>query len=289
MGRVEGKVVLVTGVARGQGRAHALRLAEEGADIVGIDILEDFETNDYPLATQDDLVETVRLVEALDRRIVVRKADVRDRGTLQQAVTEAVAEVGGRLDAVIAQAGICPLGREPGDVRAFMDAVAVDLNGVINTVDVALPFLVDGGSIIATGSVAGLLPGKTDNPANGPGGTGYSFAKRTVAAFVHDLSWVMAPRMIRVNAIHPTNCNTDMLNSDVMYRQFRPDLAAPTREDAIGAFPAMNAFPVPYVEPEDVAAMGVFLVSDESRYVTGMQMRVDAGAYVKSRPGQPQF
>lgn len=289
MGRVEGKVVLVTGVARGQGRAHALRLAEEGADIVGVDVLEDFETNEYPMATQADLDETVRLVEKLERRIVVRKADVRDRGTLRDAVAAAVAEAGGRLDAVIAQAGICPLGRQPGDAQAFLDAVTVDFNGVVNTVDVALPFLVDGGSIVCTGSVAGLVPGKTDNPANGPGGTGYSFAKRGVASFVHDLAWVMAPRKIRVNAIHPTNTNTDMLNSDVMYRQFRPDLEAPTREDAVAAFPVMNAMPIPYVEPEDIAAMSLFLVSDESRYVTGMQMRVDAGSYVRNRPSQPPF
>jgi SDR family mycofactocin-dependent oxidoreductase len=289
MGRVEGKVVLVTGVARGQGRAHALRLAEEGADIVGVDILEDIATNDYAMATQADLDETVQLVEKLDRRIAVRKADVRDRGTLRAAVSEAVAELGGRLDAVIAQAGICPLGRPAGDGQAFIDALSVDFNGVVNAVDVALPFLVDGGSIVCTGSVAGLIPGATDNPVLGPGGIGYSLAKRSVAAFVHDLSLVLAPRSIRVNAIHPTNCNTDMLNSDVMYRQFRPDLENPTRDDALVAFPAMNAMPVGFVEPSDIAATALFLISDDARYVTGMQMRVDAGAYVKNRPQQPTF
>ncbi|SHN40068.1 mycofactocin-coupled SDR family oxidoreductase [Cryptosporangium aurantiacum] len=289
MGRIAGKVVLITGVARGQGRAHAVRLAEEGADIVGVDVLEDIASNEYPLASRADLDETVRLVEKLGRRIAVRQADVRDRGTLAEAVAEAVAEQGGRLDAVIAQAGICPLGRPRGDGQAFLDAVSVDFNGVVNAVDVALPYLVDGGSIICTGSVAGLLSGKTDNPALGPGGIGYSLAKRTVASFVHDLSLVLAPRSIRVNAIHPTNCNTEMLNSDVMYRQFRPDLAHPTRDDALRAFPAMNAMPVGYVEPADIAAMALFLVSDESRYVTGMQMRVDAGAYVKNRPQRPAF
>jgi SDR family mycofactocin-dependent oxidoreductase len=289
MGRVDGKVVLVTGVARGQGRAHAVRLAEEGADIVGVDFLEDFATNEYPMATQADLDETVRLVEKLDRRIVVRKADVRDRGPLQKAVAEAVAELGGRLDGVIANAGICPLGRPAEDSQAFLDAMSVDFNGVVNAVDVALPFLADGGSVICIGSVAGLLPGKTDNPAQGPGGLGYSLAKRSVAAFVNDLALVLAPRGIRANAIHPTNCNTDMLNSDIMYRQFRPDVENPTREDALLAFPAMNAMPIGFVEPSDIAAMALFLISDESRYVTGMQMRVDAGSYVKNRPQQPTF
>lgn len=289
MGRMDGKVVLVTGVARGQGRAHAVRLAEEGADIVGVDLLEDFETNAYAMATQADLDETAQLVEKLDRRIVVRKADVRDRGALRTAVSEAVTELDGRLDAVIANAGICPLGRPAEDAQAFLDAVSVDFSGVVNTVDAALPFLVDGGSVVCTGSVAGLLPGKTDNPAQGPGGMGYSLAKRNVATFVNDLAVVLAPRGIRANALHPTNCNTDMLNSDIMYRQFRPDVENPTREDALVAFPAMNAIPVGYVEPDDIAAMALFLVSDESRYVTGMQMRVDAGAYVKNRPQQPTF
>ncbi|MCW2721755.1 mycofactocin-coupled SDR family oxidoreductase [Pseudonocardia sp.] len=287
MGRVDGKVVLITGIARGQGRAHAVRLAEEGADIVGVDLLEDVATNSYPMATQADLDETVRLVEKLDRRIVVRKADVRDRVGLREAVDACVAELGGRLDGVVAQAGICPLGTD--DAQAFLDAVSVDFNGVVNAVDAALPHLVDGGSVVATGSVAGLLTGSTDNPATGFGGLGYSFAKRSVAAFINDLALVLAPRSIRANAVHPTNTNTAMLNSDVMYKQFRPDLEHPTREDALLTFPRMNALPVGFVEPEDIAAMVLFLLSDESRYVTGMQMRVDAGAYVKNRPQQPTF
>ncbi|HVW41792.1 MAG TPA: mycofactocin-coupled SDR family oxidoreductase [Amycolatopsis sp.] len=287
MGRVDGKVVLITGAARGQGRAHALRLAEEGADIVGVDICENIATNDYAMATRSDLDETAALIEKLGRRIVVRQADVRDRVQLQDAVKSAVGEVGGRLDAVVAQAGICPLGTS--DAQAFVDAVSVDFNGVVNAVDAALPFLADGGSIVATGSVAGLMAGATDNPATGAGGLGYSFAKRSVASFVNDLAVVLAPRQIRANAIHPTNCNTSMLNSDIMYRQFRPDLENPTRDDALLAFPAMNAMPVGFVEPGDIAAAALFLVSDESRYVTGMQLRVDAGAYVKHRPQQPTF
>lgn len=287
MGRVQDKVVFITGAARGQGRAHALRLAEEGADIIAVDICDNIATNDYPLATRDDLDETTRLVEKAGRRIVARVADVRDPAALKAAVADGVAELG-KLDAVVAQAGICPLGGDKGP-QAFIDAVTVDFNGVVHAVEAALPYLPDGGSIVATGSLAGLVTASTDNPANGPGGLGYSFAKRAVASFIHDLALVLAPRKIRVNAVHPTNCNTDMLNSDVMYRQFRPDLENPTREDALPAFPAMTAMGIPYVEPTDIANAVLFLVSDESRYVTGVQLRVDAGGYVRRRPQQPPF
>ena len=286
MSRVQGKVVLITGAARGQGRAHALRLAQEGADIIGVDLCADIPTNGYPLATPEDLDQTARQVEKLGRRIVTERVDVRDPVALTEAVSRGVAELG-RLDAVVANAGICPLGGQ--DPQAFLDAVAVDFNGVVHAVQAALPHLADGGSIVATGSVAGLLPGGTADPANGFGGMGYAWAKRAVASFVHDLSVTLAPRRIRANAVHPANCNTDMLHSAPMYRVFRPDLENPTREDAMPAFPAMQAMEVPYVEPEDVAEMVLFLVSDASRYVTGMQMRVDAGSYTKNRPQPPAF
>ncbi|GAA3527024.1 mycofactocin-coupled SDR family oxidoreductase [Amycolatopsis ultiminotia] len=286
MGRVQDKVVFITGAARGQGRAHAIRLAEEGADIIAVDICTDIATNAYPLAGPEDLEETVREVEKLDRRIVARTADVRDPAALKAAVADGVSELG-RLDAVVAQAGICPLGTQ--DAQAFLDAVTVDFNGVVNAVDAALPHLADGGSVVATGSLAALVAGSTDNPNNGFGGLGYSLAKRSVAAFVNDLALVLAPRKSRANAVHPTNCDTDMLNSDLMYRQFRPDLDNPTRADALPAFPVMSAMGVPYVQPRDVADAVLFLVSDESRYVTGMQLRVDAGGYVRRRPQQPPF
>ncbi len=287
MGRVQDKAVFITGAARGQGRVHALRLAAEGADIIAVDLCQDIATNSYPLATRDDLEETVRGVEKLGRRIVARRADVRDPAALRAAVDEGVGVLG-RLDAVVAQAGICPIGAGK-SAQAFLDAVTVDFHGVVHAVDAALPHLPDGASIVATGSFAGLVPATTDNPALGPGGLGYSFAKRQVAAFVHDLATVLAPRRIRVNAVHPTNVNTDMLNSPAMYRAFRPDLQEPAREDALPGFPAMTGFGIPYVEPEDVADTVLYLVSDESRYVSGMQMRVDAAGYVKRRPQLPTF
>lgn len=285
MGRVQDKVVFITGAARGQGRAHAVRLAEEGANIIAIDICGQIDTVGYPMASRDDLDETAREVEKLDRRIVALTADVRDPAALQAAVAEGVAELG-RLDAVVAQAGIAPIGRS--EAQAFIDAVTVDFNGVVNAVEAALPHLPDGGSVVATGSTAALMP-STHNGTPDAGKFGYSFAKRTVAGFINDLAIVLAPRRIRANAVHPTNTNTDMLNSDPMYREFRPDLENPTREDALPAFHVMTAMGLPYVEPRDIADAVLFLVSDESRYVTGMQLRVDAGAIVNKRMQQPQF
>jgi len=284
VGRVQDKVVFITGAARGQGRAHAVRLAREGAQIIGVDRCEDIKTNDYPLATPDDLAETVRLVETAGGRMLSTIADVRDRGALGAAVEQGVGEFG-RIDAVVAQAGICPLGSD--DPQAFLDAFTVDFVGVVNAIELTLPHLSGGGSIIATGSLSALLPGATDNPANGAGGLGYSLAKRMVASFVNDLAVVLGPKGIRANAVHPTNCDTDMLNSEIMYRQFRPDLESPTREDALPVFTVMTNMGIPFVAPDDVADMVLFLVSDESRYVTGMQMRVDAGGFVRNRPQQP--
>jgi SDR family mycofactocin-dependent oxidoreductase len=275
-GRVEGKVAFVTGAARGQGRSHALRLAQEGADIIAVDICEDIETNHYPLAREADLAETARQVEALDRRVVTSKADVRERSQLAAALSAGVAELG-HLDIVVAQAGICPLGADV-PPQGFLDAVSVDLVGVINAVEAAFPYLGAGASIICTGSVAGLLSGGADNPQNGPGGAGYGHAKRGVARFVHDLALQLAPHSIRVNAVHPTNVNTDMLQSEPMYKIFRPDLEHPTREDAEPAFTVMQPMPIGYVEPVDISNAVLYLASEEARYVTGLQLKVDAGA-----------
>lgn len=282
MGRLSGKVAFISGIARGQGRSHAVAMAGEGADIIGIDLCEDIETNRYPLASRSDLDETVKLVEGLDRRIVTSVADVRDPSAVRTAVAEGVAQLG-RLDIVVANAGIAPLG---GDlpVAAFTDVVDVNLLGVINTVHAALPHLTAGASIIAIGSLAAFLRGSVDNPSSGPGGLGYGFAKKAVANYVNDLALCLARDQIRVNAVHPTNCNTDMLHSAPMYAQFRPDLENPTREDAEATFPVINAMPTPWVESSDISHAVVYLASDESRYVTGMQLRIDAGGYLKVHP-----
>ena len=279
-GRLEGKVALVTGAARGQGRSHAIRMAQEGADIIAVDICRQIESNPYPLSTPEDLAETVRSVEALDRRIVSRQGDVRERNEMRDAVEAGLSELG-RLDIVAANAGILPMAMGDPDPMDFVDAVDVDLLGVMNAVAVAIPHLSDGGSIIVTGSTAGMMSGAVDNPTMGPGGAGYGWAKRILISYVEQMALHLASRMIRVNAIHPTNVNTHLLHNDGLYQLFRPDLEHPTRDDVLPAFQHFQAMPIPYVEPVDISNLVLFLASDEARYITGQQIRVDAGSLIK--------
>jgi SDR family mycofactocin-dependent oxidoreductase len=280
-GRVAGKVALITGAARGQGRSHALALAREGADVIAVDLCEDIESTAYPLARPGDLAATVKGIEALDRRVYHQIVDVRDRAGLAGAIRRGVSELG-HLDIVVANAGICPLGPDGGP-QAFLDAIQVNFGGVVNAIESALPHLRNGASIIATGSVAGLIPGALTNPVTGPGGAGYTWSKNAVATFIHTLALQLAHRFIRANVVHPTNCDTDMLQNDMMYRVYRPDLENPTREDAEPAFCSLQKMPVPYITATDISNAVLFLASDESRYVTGLQMKVDAGSLL----GQP--
>jgi SDR family mycofactocin-dependent oxidoreductase len=255
-------------------------LAEEGADIIAVDLCEDIASNEYPLARPEDLDETARLVEKTGRRIVPIHADVRDRKALGEALGTGIAEFG-KLDVVVANAGICPLG-EGQSVEAFIDAVDVDLVGVINTVHVALPHLSERASIIMTGSVAGLLSSASSGSGpQGLGGAGYNLAKRVIVEYTTTLAVKLAPKLIRVNAVHPTNCNTDMLQSEPMYKTFRPDLANPSVEEAEAGFRSMQAMPIPWVDPSDISYAVVYLASDESRYVTGLQLKVDGGATIQ--------
>jgi NAD(P)-dependent dehydrogenase (short-subunit alcohol dehydrogenase family) len=242
--------------------------------------MEDFATNGYPQSRQSDLDETVRLVQATGQRIFTAKVDVRERSAMIAAVNAGVLELG-HLEVVVANAGICPLGQDK-PVSAWLDAVSVDLVGVINTIEAALPHLKAGASIISTGSVAGLKPGSVDSMASGPGGAGYGHAKRGVARLTHELALQLAPHAIRVNAVHPTNCNTDMLHNEAMYKLYRSDLEHPTREDAMVTFPHMQKLPIPYVEPVDISNAVLWLASEESRFVTGQQLKVDGGALLDS-------
>jgi SDR family mycofactocin-dependent oxidoreductase len=279
MGKLDNKIAVVSGAARGQGRSHAVNLATEGAHIIALDICADLEGNTYPLSRPEDLEETARMVEKEAVRCHTAIVDVRERGAVWKAIADGVAELGG-LDIVVANAGICPMGKAQ-TIQSWSDTIDTDLVGVFNVVQASLPHISDGGSIIATGSLAAQLGSST---TQGPGGSAYSLAKQIVARYVNDLSIQLAKRMIRVNAVHPTNVNTDMLHNDGLYQVFRPDLKEPTREDAELAFPAMQAMPIPYIEPQDVSDTVVFLASDASRYITGTQLRVDAGGFVKSVP-----
>ena len=281
MGRVEGKVAFITGAARGQGRSHAVRLAEEGADIIAVDICADFDSITYPMATPEDLEETARLVEKHGRRIVTAKADVRKVDELRAALERGVAELG-HLDIVVAQAGVAGMRGEP-DIAAWSDTVDTNLVGTINAIQAALPYLGKGASIIATGSTASMIDtSKVDVPGKDLGGVAYVFSKRALSHYVHELATHLAPRGIRANVVHPTNCNTDMLHNESMYKSVRPDLENPGREDAVLSFPVQQAMQIPWVEPEDISETVLFLASEQARYVTGLQMRVDGGGYLKS-------
>ena len=280
MGRVSGKVAFITGAARGQGRSHAVRLAEEGADIIAVDFCEDLSTIGYPMATPEDLEETARLVEKTGQGIVTAKADVREAAQLKTALESGLAQFG-KVDIVVAQAGVAAMKGQP-PLQAWTDGINTNLVGTINAIQVALPHLEEGASIIATASAAALMDAHNKpNPGNDPGGMGYMVSKRMIAEYVHYLATELAVRGIRANVIHPTNCNTDMLQSTPMYKSFRPDLENPTRADAEPVFSVQQAMKVNYVEPEDISNAVLWLASDESRFVTGMQLRVDAGGYLK--------
>jgi SDR family mycofactocin-dependent oxidoreductase len=281
--RLDGKVAFITGAARGQGRSHAIRLAEEGADIIAVDICDTIDSVPYAMASEKDLQQTVKEVESRGRRIIARTADVRSRDQLAEAMKAGVDEFG-RLDVVCANAGVMPMNEKYAG-EAWVDGLDVDLFGVHNTVAVALPHLGEGASIIITGSTAGMIPGLMDNPQLGFGGAAYAWSKRTVASYAETVALHLAPLFIRINAIHPTNCNTPLLHHETVYKSFRPDLENPTKEDAIPAFTMMQAMPIPYIEPEDMSNLVVFLASDESRYFTGQNLRVDAGSMLKS--GRP--
>ncbi len=274
--RVAGKVALITGAARGQGRSHAIHLAHEGADIIAVDYCTSFDTISYPMATPDDFAQTAKEIEALGRRVLTVQADVRDPNAMQRVVAQGIAEFG-KLDVVLANAGICAMAAEQ-PLQAWVDVSGVNFGGVLNTLNAAIPHLKAGASMVVTGSLAALLP---SGPGGAPGGAAYSWSKRSLVTLVHDLALALAPYSIRLNGVHPTNCNTDMLHHEDMYKSFRPDLEHPTKEDAIVAFPSLMAMPTPWVEPGDISQVMVFLASDESRWITGQFIACDAGGHLK--------
>ncbi|MGN6445869.1 mycofactocin-coupled SDR family oxidoreductase [Amnibacterium sp.] len=276
-GKLEGKVALISGAARGQGRSHAVRLAQEGADIIAFDILEKLDFSVAEGATEADRDETIRQVEALDRRIHFEQADVRDYDAVKRVVDAGVMEFG-RLDIVSANAGINP---EPATAEDMPDAsfrTTVDINlvGVWHTAKAAIPHIKAGGrggSIILTSSDAGLFAMANIG--------GYVSAKHGVVGLMRTLALELGPDMIRVNSIHPTVVNTPMVMNEGTYRLFRPDVENPTQEDMAVAAQAINVLPIPWVEAIDISNAVLFLASDDARYITGVPLPVDAGAAVK--------
>ena len=267
-GRVAGKVAFITGAARGQGRSHAIRLAEEGADIIAVDICEDYATVGYGMATEADLAETVKAVEALDRRIIASKADVRDLGALRQAVDAGVAELG-KLDIVSANAGICTVQTwDEVTPEVWQDTLDTNLTGVWNTMVAAAPHLIanGGGSIICTSSTAGIK----GLPFLAP----YVAAKHGVVGIARSMANELAHHKIRVNTVHPTGVQTPMMAG---LGGLDPILG---KDPQLGPI-FMNTFPIEIVEPVDISNAVLFLASDEARYVTGLEFTVDAGNTIR--------
>ena len=268
MGRVEGKVAFVTGAARGQGRSHAIRLAEEGADIIAVDVPGDYDTVGYPMGTEADLAETVKAVEALDRRIVATRADVRDLAALRSAVDDGVAQLG-RLDVVCANAGICTVQTwDEVTPQVWQDTLDTNLTGVWNTFVVSVPHLIaaGGGSIIATSSTAGIK----GLPFLAP----YVAAKHGVVGITRTMANELAKHKIRVNTVHPTGVDTPMVAG---LGGLDPII---NKEPELGPI-FMNTYPVEMVDPRDISNAVLWLASDESRYVTGLELTVDAGNTIR--------
>jgi SDR family mycofactocin-dependent oxidoreductase len=267
MASLKGKVAFITGAARGQGRAEAVRLAADGANVIAVDICDQIASVPYPMATADDLAATIKLVEDTGARIVAREADVRDRDGLQTALQAGLDEFG-RLDIVVANAGIAPM---QSGADGWRDVVDVNLTGVHNTVEVAKPTMVeqgDGGSVVLISSAAGLVGiGGED-----PGAIGYTAAKHGVVGLMRAYANHLAPHSIRVNSIHPTGVNTPMINNEFT-RQWLDKVVAESETPIDWG----NALPVDAIEPDDVAAAVAWLVSDEARYITGVTLPVDGG------------
>jgi (+)-trans-carveol dehydrogenase len=273
MGRVQGKVALVTGAARGQGRSHAVRLAEEGADIIAVDICADVAGIRYSMATPEDLAQTAKLVEDCDRRVVTAIADVRDYGRLKAAVDQGVATLG-RLDIVAANAGVTsyyPSWKLP---EEGWDAVVdTNLKGVWHTCKAAIPHLIEGGrggAIIITSSTAGLRG--IANLAH------YSAAKTGLVGLMRTMAGELAPYNIRVNTVHPTAVDTDMVHNQATYDLFISEPADRNRDGVAGPMQALNMLPIPWVDPRDISNAVLFLASDEGRYITAVRLPVDAGS-----------
>jgi (+)-trans-carveol dehydrogenase len=276
-GRLQGKVAFISGAARGQGRAHAVRMAEEGADIIAFDAAGPVPSQGAPAASVADLDETVRQVEKLDRRIVAHRADASDLNAVTAVLDQGLTEFG-RIDIVVANAGVqgnpAPIAQT--SAEEWQGVLATNLTGVFNTVRAAVPHLIDGGRGGSISLVSSSIALRAQ-PGLGP----YGSAKTGVIGLMRALALELGEHSIRVNSIHPTTVNTPMLINDINFRLFRPDLENPQLEDVVPVYRTLNVLPVPWVEAEDIANAVIFLASDEGRYITGVALPVDAGYALK--------
>jgi SDR family mycofactocin-dependent oxidoreductase len=276
VGRVEGKVAFITGAARGQGRAHAVRLASEGADIIAIDICDRIEHSVAEPATIEDLEETANLVEKHGRRIITKQVDVRDFDGLQAALDEGVDELG-RLDIVCANAGVWTYKLSHEMPREeWQEIIDIVLTGTWHTTKVAIPKLIEqgeGGCIILTSSMGGIK--------GWPNLSHYVAAKHGVIGLARSLANELGQYSIRVNAICPGSVETKLVTNQATYDLFAPHIKNPTKEQAAESFATITSMPVPWVQPEDIAGMVLYLASEDGRYVTGTTMSVDAGSFAK--------
>ncbi|HEY1829689.1 MAG TPA: mycofactocin-coupled SDR family oxidoreductase [Acidimicrobiales bacterium] len=275
MAGLEGKVAFITGAARGQGRAHAVRLAREGVDILAVDICEDIDSMDYPNASQADLDETAKLVDAEGRKVVALKADIRDLGGLQRAFDKGMSSLG-RVDIVLANAGIVRLTDGGDEAAVWRDIVDTNLIGTWNTISVALPTLKAGGrggSIIITSSSAGLRA----TPSTSVGAIAYTATKTGLVGLMKQMAVTLASDSIRVNSVHPTGVKSGMTMNEAMGKMV--EAAMQGESNSISAM--QNALPIDILEPEDIADTVAFLVSDQAKWITGAAVPVDAGFCVR--------
>jgi (+)-trans-carveol dehydrogenase len=277
MGRMDGKVAFVTGAARGQGRSHAVRLAREGADIIAVDICRGFHGSPAPAATPEDLDITAGMVKDAGARVVTAEVDVREYDALQAAVDSGVEQLG-RLDVIVANAGIGTMTGKlhKTDEKLWQEMIDVNLSGVWKTVKAGVPHILQGdrgGSIILTSSVAG-------NKAYLHTGH-YTAAKHGVIGLMRSFAVELGAKMIRVNAVLPTHVNTPLLINEGTFHAFRPDLENPGPDDLAPVCQTFHMLPIPWVTPEDISNAVLFLASDEARYITGVALPVDAGSCLK--------
>ena len=278
MGLVDGKVALVTGAGRGQGRSHALRLAAEGADVIAVDIGGgQVETIPYELASEAELDVTVKEIEGIGRRAVKAVADVRSLSDLQAAVDAGLSELG-KIDIVCANAGIGSWGVAwEMTEQQWKDMIDINLTGVFNTTRAALPSMVargEGGSVVLTSSTAGLRA--YANTAH------YTAAKHGVIGLMKVLAQEAGAHRIRVNAVCPTTVRTPLVINDATFELFAPHLENPSEDDVREPFEGLNILPgTAWIEPEDVSDAVLFLCSDAAKFITGVALPIDAGNIVK--------